>query len=248
MTRRRDDPTEQAQTKSAANAPLIDFLPVTVHEQVAAKRELPMRRLVVAVSLSLFALGYFAQHRRTAALQERRNFLASQQTAAIDPATETRLRETRERREQQANLLASFLPLESASRLVAAVAAALPEASHLTNLKLAEVSPSTAPPPKPNQPTGQTPWQQDLANRMQVRSGRRLAITVEGLVKDDQQLGEFLSRLQASDHFETIDVVMSEPATLRQLPRRRFRMQLTTFAGGDRESPPSQASNESTRS
>lgn len=219
--------SRRATDLTLADAPLIDFLPPQVHTTAAAANDRPIRRLAAVAGLALFALGFYAHRQTTAALQQRGGELRAQQASTLDPQFTIDLRTRRDELTDRANLLATFLPRASASRLIAIVSDAVPEGSHLTVLRLdrdAAPTPTTPPKRKPAKPDAADDWTADLTERLAAQQSERTTLQLEGLVRDDRELGRFVSRLDASGAFGRIDIALSEPAELRGLPRRRFRM------------------------
>ena len=209
---------------ATASAPLIDFLPQTVHVETQRRRDRPIKRLAVIAAVALCGLGVVMDRAKTASLIARRDALQTTAVGAVDQAEATRLKTLRASLDEQADLRATFLPTASASRLMATVAKSLPPETHLTSLRyhrLAAAGTDAKPPAET-----ESLWVRDRFTRTQSRAGEQIEVIVEGITTDDAAIGELLSSLERSGLFDQSAVDLSEPAELRALPRRRFRMTL----------------------
>ena len=210
---------------AVAPAPMIDLLPPTVHVETQRRRDRPFKTLAVVAAILLCGLGVMLDRAKTASLMAQRDALRTTTVAAVDQVEAQKLREVRARLDDQADLVATFLPTASASRLTATIAASLPSETHLTSLRYQRIDGagrSDATPPKETESV----WVRDRFARTQVRARQQIEVIVEGVTADDASLGSMLRSIDQTGVFDQAVIDFSEPATLRELPRRRFRMTL----------------------
>ena len=219
-----------AATQHASGAPLIDFLPQAYRAQTQQARDRPLRRLAVLAALVLLGLGSVAHHRRTVQLTEQRDALASQQASSLQAGEADSLRARCTALDRRADLLATFAPTVSSSRLLAELTTALPRHAHLTSLLLRRDRPRRG--AREAAEKTASPWEQDLADRLADREQEMVVLEIEGMTADDRGLGDLITALDEAGLFERIDIEFTEPAELRGLPRRRFRLRLTARPAG----------------
>ena len=211
-----------------AAPPLFDFLPPRVHAETLERGDRPIHRIVIAAAVVLFLLGTLAHQKKTTGLKNQRDSLVAQQASSLEPNLAATLRKKREQLDDRANLLATFLPPVSTSRLIAIVSSSMPDHSHLTDVRVSRDSlrrgpRSTGPVAEDESDDG---WRLDMEERLAASENERIQVTIEGLVREDRDLGYLIDRLSQPQVFTSIAVAYSEPAELRGLPRRQFEMRL----------------------
>lgn len=227
---RRSRAGDSSQGFAIAPAPLIDFLPQSVHVETQLRRDRPLKGLAVVAALLLFAVGSWMHHRQSNELRMQRDDLRTQKASSLDPSAAADLRAERDRLDERADLIATFVPTAATSRLALVVFESLPPESHLTRLSIRQTQRLTntgqAASDEATPPDGASGWVLDRFRRTQAKRRETIELTVEGIVRDDAALGRLLASLDRSHAFDAIRIEMSEPATLRGLPRRRFQMSL----------------------
>ena len=219
---RRQTDSSAALAAVCGPAPLIDFLPQSIHTESQRKRDRPLRQLVLLAGMVLFVAGTIMHHQRTAELRERLTALQTQQESGLKPGLADEKRRTLSELTERANLLATFTPAVSASRVVAAISAAVPQPGHLTTLELRTETRPGWQPPEPIRDS--SAWVADLAERTAAADRDRLVVRIDGLVNDDDALGQLMQTLRREGLFSSQQVELAEPAELRGLPHRRFRV------------------------
>ena len=221
--------------------PRIDFLPPSYVQNRQRRQKAVYRRAVVAAFVALVALGAVRQwqvQRQMEATRDRLRTHARDMLAQLGSPDE--LKERIVRLDVRANLVAQLRLHHSPSRILHAVARALPPTVTLTELRYESESP---PPPAATPPGGgesltdkgtASPEDADLARLRGEASSAAVTVLLTGLAPDDVTLSRSLMSLRRSGFFEETRLQYSEEVSLRDMPFRKFvvRLRLRRPAAG----------------
>jgi Tfp pilus assembly protein PilN len=209
----------------------IDFLPASYQQRRERGRKRVWRRGVFLVLLGLLMLGGLKQRQTRLELVRERDELRrrgadmlAQLGSADALRSQVRALDTR------AELIGRLSVRTPPTRLLAEIAAALPEFVTLTEVRLGHerlaTNVSTTAENNGSPPAEPSPVEKDVAQLREQAETQAIVVTVHGVAPDDLAVSKYLAALQETGSFDEVRLQFADQHTYRDHPLRSFAVQL----------------------